>query len=164
MQNNNLLLRQIILRRPQAVAEIKGDARHAGIRGRTEFYRTPRGVIVYTEVWGLPFSAGACSGRIFAFHIHDGFFCAGRALNPPFPNSGSHYNPQDCDHPFHAGDLPPLFGNRGYAMSVFLTDRITINEIIGKTIIIHSGADDFTTQPAGSSGDKIACGEIRHFV
>lgn len=163
MPDNNSQLRQIVLRRPQAVAEIRGDARHRSIRGRTEFYRTPRGVIIYTEVWGLPFSTSRCTGRIFAFHIHDGFSCAGGAIQPPFPHSGSHYNPQNCRHPFHAGDLPPLFGNRGYAMSVFLTDRMSINEIIGKTIIIHSAADDFTTQPAGNSGDKIACGEIRRF-
>jgi len=47
--------------------------------------------------------------------------------------------------------------------SMVLTNRFNLSEIIGKTIIIHSSVDDFTTQPAGNSGTKIACGEIRRF-
>ena len=43
----------------------------------------------------------------------------------------------------------------------FMTDRFTVEEIVGKTIIIHSNADDFTTQPGGNSGKKIACGAIK---
>ena len=57
--------------------------------------------------------------------------------------------------------MPPLFGCNGAAFSVFLTDRITVNEIIGKTVIIHSDPDDFTSQPSGNAGTKIACGVIR---
>jgi len=44
---------------------------------------------------------------------------------------------------------------------VFLTDRFTISEIIGKTIVIHISPDDFKSQPAGDAGKKIACGEIK---
>ena len=40
-------------------------------------------------------------------------------------------------------------------------NRFRIDEIIGKTIIIHSSTDDFTSQPSGNSGSKIACGEIK---
>ena len=43
-------------------------------------------------------------------------------------------------------------------MSV-LINKFTVNEIIGRTVIIHSQPDDFTTQPSGNSGKKIACGE-----
>ena len=39
--------------------------------------------------------------------------------------------------------------------------RFTVEEIVGKTVIIHSNADDFTTQPSGNSGEKIACGIIK---
>ena len=66
-----------------------------------------------------------------------------------------------CEHPNHAGDLPPLFGNNGFALSLFLTNRFTVDEVIGRTIIIHDHPDDFTTQPSGNSGTKIACGVIR---
>ena len=71
-----------------------------------------------------------------------------------------HYNPQGCPHPYHAGDLPPLFGNQGYAFSAFVTDRFAVREIVEKTIIIHSKPDDFKTQPSGDSGEKMACGKI----
>ncbi|MBR1884477.1 MAG: superoxide dismutase family protein, partial [Clostridia bacterium] len=41
-----------------------------------------------------------------------------------------------------------------------LVDKFKINDIIGKTVIIHDGTDDFKTQPSGNAGSKIACGEI----
>ncbi|MBO5007752.1 MAG: superoxide dismutase family protein [Clostridia bacterium] len=34
--------------------------------------------------------------------------------------------------------------------------RFTIDEIIGKKVVIHSAPDDFTSQPSGNSGNKIA--------
>ncbi|MDY3869634.1 MAG: superoxide dismutase family protein [Clostridiaceae bacterium] len=80
-----------------------------------------------------------------------------------FSNALSHYDPGSCPHPYHAGDLPPLFGNSGYAFQVFFTDRFSVREILGKTVIIHANPDDFTTQPAGKAGQRIACGEIRAF-
>lgn len=60
--------------------------------------------------------------------------------------------------------MPPLFGNDGKAFSAFLTDRFTVKEIVGKTVIIHSSTDDFTTQPSGNSGEMIACGEIKRII
>ena len=78
----------------------------------------------------------------------------------PFSDALTHYNPDTCAHPQHAGDLPPLFGNNGYAFSMFLTNRFSVSEIIGRTVILHSAPDDFTSQPAGNSGVKIACGVI----
>lgn len=81
-------------------------------------------------------------------------------MDDPFADAMSHYNPNDCEHPHHAGDLPPLFGNDGFALLLFLTSRFSVDEIIGKTVIIHDQPDDFTTQPSGNSGTKIACGVI----
>lgn len=54
----------------------------------------------------------------------------------------------------------PLMGTDGKAFSMFMTDRFTVNEVIGKTVIIHLHPDDFAAQPSGNSGDKIACGVI----
>jgi len=76
----------------------------------------------------------------------------------PFSDVMSHYNPNGCEHPYNDGDLPPLFGNGGYALCAFLTDRFSVNDVIGRTVIIHDQPDDFTTQPSGNSGTKIACG------
>lgn len=146
--------------RPHASAFVRGDSEHPLLGGQVRFYQTPRGVIVSAEVWGLPAPANPCQTPVFGFHIHSGNSCTGNESDP-FANAMAHYNPGDCPHPHHAGDLPPLFGNNGYAFSVFLTNRFTVREIIGRTVIIHSNPDDFTTQPSGNSGMKIACGVIR---
>lgn len=150
-----------VLRRiPDAVAEIKGSDEFPQISGRVKFYQTGKGVIVFAEINGLPKSEGSCGGRIFAFHIHDGRECTGNT-DDPFANAGKHYDTNGCGHPYHAGDMPPLFGSNGFALSVFLSDRFSVGEIIGKTVIVHDKPDDFTTQPSGNAGQKIACGVIR---
>lgn len=154
---NNYL--RILQSRPTAFADIKGSASYPGLTGKVRFYQTGNGVLVLTEVFGLPVSAAPCRNDIFAFHIHSGVACTGNA-DDPFANALTHYDPQNCAHPGHAGDLLPLLGNKGYAFEAFLTDRFTVNEVIGKTIIIHRKPDDFTTQPSGNAGAKIACGKI----
>lgn len=145
--------------RAQAEARLHGSEKYPDIRGTVRFYRSRNGVFVLTEVSGLPDGQSECAGPIFGFHIHNGMECTG---NPgdPFANTGGHYNPHNCLHPYHAGDMPPLFGAGGSAFSCFLTDRFTIPEIIGRTVVIHAMPDDFKTQPAGNSGMKIACGKI----
>jgi superoxide dismutase, Cu-Zn family len=150
----------ILRNRPDASADIKGSGEYPDINGKAYFYQTKEGVYVITSVIGLPGGMGKCDNRIFAMHIHEGGSCTGN-LSGPFADSGTHFNPDNCSHPEHAGDLPPLFGNNGYAWSGVLTNRFRVNEIIGKTVIIHAMPDDFRTQPSGNAGRKIACGVIR---
>ena len=145
--------------KPNAAAVIKGGPDHPGINGTVEFYHTKMGVLVSARVSGLPTGNNICEKPIFAFHIHSGGSCTGNTSDY-FADVSSHYNPWSCPHPYHAGDMPPLFGVDGFAFLTFLTDRFSIEEIIGKTVIIHSGSDDFSTQPSGNYGSKIACGVI----
>ena len=137
---------------PQAWADLRGDALHPDIYGIVLFHQTPDGVIIATDVSGLPHGQGTCSGRFFAFHIHEGSACRGSATDP-FSAAGGHFNPAGCSHPYHAGDLPPLLGCGGDAMTVFLTNRFRLDEVIGRTVVIHENADDFTTQPAGHAAN-----------
>ena len=120
-----------------------------------------------TEVWGLPRREENPSG-IFGFHIHSGRSCSGTEPQEcsgrnsmEFSSAGGHLNPSDAPHPLHMGDLPPLFAGNGYAWTAFLTSRFTIRDILGHTVIIHAGPDDFTSQPSGNAGAMIACGVIR---
>lgn len=146
--------------RPEAKADIRGSDMHRDIVGAAEFYQTKDGVLVSVEVVGLPGAGGPCTGGVFALHIHEGTVCAGTSADP-FAEAGGHYNPENCRHPQHAGDLPPLFETDGRAYMTVLTGRFKVSDVIGRTMIIHAGPDDFTSQPAGNAGVKIACGKIR---
>lgn len=157
--NSKIHLLSVLRGRPQAVARITGSESYPDISGTVRFYQTGWGVIVWAEVNGLPLPERPYQEQIFGFHIHKGTDCAGN-MDDPFADAMSHYNPGGCEHPYHAGDLPPLFGNHGFALSLLLTDRFSVDEVIGRTVIIHDHPDDFTTQPSGNSGTKIACGVI----
>ena len=160
MENNQYPnFESLIKQRPQAGARIFGSILYPDVNGNVWFYQASSGVLVVADIEGLPNMAGKCANAIFAMHIHEGASCSGNNLDQ-FLDAGTHYNPSNCPHPYHAGDLPPLFGVNGDAFLAVLTNRFTIDEIIGRTIIIHSSPDDFNTQPAGNSGLKIACGEI----
>ena len=148
---------------PFAKAIIQGSPDYPKIHGAVNFYQLSQGVVVAADINGLPMGDGKCGCRVFAFHIHEGESCTG-TKNEPLANTGGHYDPEDCPHPCHAGDMPPLFGNSGRAWLAFLTDRIKVEEIVGKTVVIHSAPDDFTTQPSGNSGSKIACGAIERLA
>ena len=62
--------------------------------------------------------------------------------------------------PYHAGDLPPLVSMNGYAWMCVYVQHLDLKNVIGRSVVVHSQADDFTTQPSGNSGEKIACGVI----
>ena len=144
--------------RPVAIAMIRGGDDYPELYGSVVFTQMKLGVLVTAEIHGLPYK-GECDAGIFAFHIHEGTSCTGNNEDP-FANAEGHYDPNSCPHPYHAGDLPPLFGNHGYAYMSVLTDRFRVWDVIGKVVIIHEQPDDFITQPSGNSGTKIACGQI----
>ena len=146
---------QLLKRRPDAIAKLQGNRDHPNLRGTVQFYTVKGGILIAAEIKCLP----ETETNFFGFHIHEGCSCTGNQ-DDPFYNALTHYNPNKTPHPAHAGDLPPLTGNNGYAYSVFLTNRFEVKEILGRTIIVHSKPDDFTTQPAGNAGTKIACGVI----
>ena len=82
-----------------------------------------------------------------------------------FSDAGGHWNPAGCPHPYHAGDLPPVFATAsGRGFLAVLTDRFSLPEVVGHTVILHGHLDDFTTQPSGSAGETIACGVIRRLA
>lgn len=156
---SQVFLADLLKRNPDAYARISGSPNYPNINGLIYLYQLPTGVYLLAQVQSLPDSADPCAPNIYAFHIHAGNACTGNAQDP-FADTDGHYNPRNCPHPAHAGDLPPLFGNHGFALMSVFTDRFRVNEVIGRTFVVHARPDDFTTQPAGNSGDKIACGRI----
>ena len=132
----------LIQRQPQTVAIVTGSEAYPAIYGVSRFYPMQNGTLVYADVDGLPSAGNKCSQEFFGFHIHAGESCTGNAADP-FADARAHFNPE------------------GKSISVFLTNRFTVSVVIGKAIIIHGKSDDFTTQPSGNAGQKIACGIIR---
>lgn len=149
----------------QAEASVHGGNGYPRIRGTVRFRQLQEGVLVTARLWGLPTASGACDRQIFALHIHSGESCAGDDTND-FSRAGTHYDPGNCPHPDHAGDLPPVFGCGDRAYCSFLTDRFQLSEVVGRVVILHRDRDDFTTQPSGGAGKMIACGvscpRLRH--
>lgn len=142
-----------------AKAIIKGGKEYPKISGTVYFKETKDGVLLTAKIDGLPQSKEHCKGSFFGFHIHNGTSCTGNSEDE-FANASTHYNPENCVHPYHAGDLPPLLATNGKSYMSILVNKFNIKDIIGKVIIIHDSPDDFTTQPSGNSGKKIACGKI----
>jgi Cu-Zn family superoxide dismutase len=130
--------------------------------GTATFTQGAHGVVVTTELSGL--AAG-----VHAMHIHD----VGRC-EPPFTTAGGHYNPGLRQHGvrnrngYHAGDLPnftaPATGSvRVDAISRDFTlgpGATTLFDVDGSSIMIHSGADDYESDPGGNAGTRLACGVI----
>ena len=142
---------------PEAVAWINGNWDSPQLSGLVKFYKTPyEGILIEGEVFGLPNIAMPGETNFYAMHIHEYGDCT-----KPFDKTGNHYTRDGELHPQHSGDMIPLLGNQGYAWTAFYDKRITIPEIIGRSVIIHAMPDDFTTQPSGASGTKIGCGVIR---
>lgn len=150
---------------PHAVALLRGDDAHRSLTGLVRFFQTEYGVLTEVSLSGLPNPTDPCKSPVFGFHIHAGEECGsgspmGSPSNEPFAAALGHFDPEGCDHPHHAGDLPPLWGCKGRAYQIFLTDRFELDEVIGRAVIVHAMADDLVTQPSGGAGRRIACGVV----
>lgn len=152
------ILMTIINEKPCAYAYVQGQQ---NIEGTICFYSCLQGSIIIYEIKHLPLKE-ECQNGIYAFHIHEGDTCQ-NDTNVQYEKTLGHYNPEHCEHPYHLGDLPPLFATKGKAWGIVYIDKFQPQEIVGRTIVIHEHADDFHSQPAGNSGNKIACGEIKKF-
>lgn len=136
---------------PDALAMITGNG---NLRGTVKFFIHNGSVLLMADLRGLPEN----DSGFFALHIHEGGSCGAEG----YAQTGGHYNPGGQPHPKHAGDLPPLLSlKNGRAYLVVETDRFALEDVIGRTVVIHSGPDDFVSQPAGNAGEKIGCGVIR---
>ncbi|MBR6537581.1 MAG: superoxide dismutase family protein [Lachnospiraceae bacterium] len=156
METKNYFLSLLSDDEPDAIAVIKGNNLYPDINGVVKFYALPEsGILIAVEVSDLPDGKGEDTPTFFAFHIHENDNCS-----DDFANTGNHYNPDKVPHPEHAGDLPPLLSNDGYVWTVLYDSFLTLPMIINRSVVIHQNPDDFTTQPSGNAGEKIACGVI----
>jgi Cu-Zn family superoxide dismutase len=148
-----------------ACAQVCGGELAPKLRGRVCFFDVPGGTWVEAEVCGLPaYRPATADGQPIGphgFHIHAEGCCEPDHGVEPFAEAGGHWNPDNQPHGNHAGDFPVLFSNHGTAIMHFFTDRFSVREVIGKSVIIHQNPDDYRSQPSGNSGKRLACGVIR---
>ena len=105
-----------------------------------------------------------------AIHIHQNPRCDA----PDFKSAGPHFNPDNKKHGLknpeghHAGDMQNFTVDADGKAKTHLvnrevnwgTDSHSIFSNGGTALVIHAKADDMKTDPAGNSGDRIACGVI----
>ena len=144
---------------PNAYALMNGSSDYPEVSGIVKLYDTPyKGFILYAEFFHLPLYTPADIPSFYGFHIHEHGDCS-----HGFANTGGHYNLNDQPHPYHAGDLPPVTSCDGYSWMCVYIQQLHLKDVIGRTVILHAMADDFTTQPSRNSGQKIACGIVQEW-
>ena len=144
-----------------AVASVQGGPLAPDVSGTVRFETVEGGTLVTVELTGLPpYTAGDPPVGPHGFHVHATGDCAVGEADNPFQAAGGHFNPDERPHGDHAGDLPVLFSNNGSAQMTVLTDAFTVEDVLGRAVIVHQNPDDFRSQPAGASGPRLACGVI----
>jgi len=103
---------------------------------------------------------------LHALQVHENGDCSA----PDASSAGGHYNPTGMPHGgpgsmnAHLGDLGNFAADaNGEAHLDFIDTYLTLTgpySIIGHALIVHAGADDYVSQPAGNSGPRVACGVI----
>ncbi len=131
--------------------------------GTATFADTPAGLLVSISVSGLGIGP-------HGVHLH----AIGSCVGPGFTSAGPHFNPGNRLHGFlnpsgfHAGDMPNIVSPPAgvhkvefILEGVKLTGRGGLMDDDGAAIVIHGSGDDYSTDPSGNSGGRVACGVIK---
>ena len=144
-----------------AICQIN-SANESSVYGEAKFVQMNSKVTINVEVKGLSYG-------LHAIHIHEFGDCSSFDAK----SAGGHWNPNNKKHgewgseSHHKGDIANLIADSsGNSSLKFETDLWCLgckdesNNILGKSIIIHQGLDDFHSQPSGNAGKRIGCGII----
>ncbi len=131
------------------------------------------GSVVFKEEDGQVKFTAVISGLnegTHAIHIHENADCS----SADGTSAGGHWNPTAQPHGkwgdpagYHKGDIGNFqVDENGNGTITVTTDEWCIGcgdankDILGKSIIVHQGTDDFTSQPSGDAGARVSCGGI----
>jgi superoxide dismutase, Cu-Zn family len=129
------------------------------VSGKVTFTKTADGIDVSAELTGLtPGEHG--------FHVHEFGDCS----KMDGTCAGGHYNPTGMPHAGpdspqrHEGDLGNITADASGNATYHRVDKMLMlngpHSIVGRSIIVHAGRDDLTSQPSGDAGARIGCGTI----
>ena len=144
---------------PTAVAKLEAT-RGNSTSGTVTFEQHGDQVMAKAKIEGLK------PGQEHGFHIHEKGDCSsgdGMSTGGHFNPGGKPHGPQSGEH--HAGDMPALKADAaGNVDTSFSVKGLTIgsgaNDIVGHGLIVHAAPDDYTTQPTGNAGARMACAVI----
>ncbi|KAF2517077.1 superoxide dismutase family protein [Flavobacterium foetidum] len=127
------------------------------------------GTAVFTEKNGKVTFTAKITGLqpgVHAIHIHEKADCSAADGS----SAAGHWNPTFKKHgkwgsaEYHKGDIGNFTADaKGNGTITLTTDEWCIGcgdaskDVLGKGLIVHAGADDFTTQPTGDAGGRVAC-------
>ncbi len=131
--------------------------------GTAKLLQIPNGVLVRLAL------TKAAPGA-HAFHVH----AVGKCEGPEFTTAGGHFNPMNKKHGLlsaegsHTGDLPNVIvPDSGAIIDETVIPHVTLTagdhtlaDADGSALVLHAGADDYTTDPTGNAGARMACGVI----
>ncbi len=134
--------------------------------GTVKLMDTPQGLKLTPALEGL-------QPGIHGFHVHDKPDC-GIAMKDGKPMAGfaagGHYDPsmtgkhEGPEGKGHLGDLPALtVGSDGKATTPVVAPRLKVADVLGRSLMIHAGGDNYSDTPAplGGGGARVACGMIK---
>jgi Cu-Zn family superoxide dismutase len=141
------------------VAELKNNAGQA--IGQVTLTEAPKGVLMRVETKGL---APGWHG----LHFHEKADCS----KADFTSAGGHtHGAGDRVHGLlnpagnETGDLPNLYvGADGAGSTEVFSTFLKLSDLKdadGSAVVIHASPDDFTTQPIGGAGARVACAAIK---
>jgi superoxide dismutase, Cu-Zn family len=131
--------------------------------GRADFSTKSDGTVELN----LKVSFPKMAGKSVAVHIHEHGDCSdfGKGAH-------GHWNPTNEAHgkwgsaAYHSGDIGNVtLDASGTGTLTLSSNRWSVGgdektNILNRSIIVHSGVDDYTTQPTGNAGTRIGCGLI----
>ena len=155
---------------PVAVAQARLDPLgESSATGRVTFTETPDGLRVEYDLTGVELGE-------HGLHVHEGEGCGRGDDGTLGGEAGGHFNPLSAPHGSpeadrqsrHVGDLGNVTSvaggvTGGVAQGEFVDPLISLSgptSIVGRTVVLHMGEDDLTSQPSGDAGDRVACGPI----
>jgi Cu-Zn family superoxide dismutase len=157
--SDNMQAHMAAMKGKAAVASLT-PTQNNNVRGLFMFHQMGDHLMVHARVTGLTPNAE------HGVHVHEKGECAstdGSSAGGHFNPDGKPHGPQSGAH--HAGDMPALKADaNGVADVKFSLHGPTVSagttSLVGRAVIVHAAPDDYTTQPTGNSGARIACGVI----
>ena len=145
----------------QAVVNL-ASASGSLVSGKATLVPMSDGVHITGTVGGLP------PNSTHGFHVHEKGDCSAADAS----SAGPHFNPFAAAHgkaesgAHHAGDMDNVVANAEGVVNVNVHVRgVTlgggaVNDIAGRALVVHAAPDDYSSQPAGNAGARVACGVI----